>query len=291
MLVQPRDDELPLAVRHKLRLTLSDFATAERLGDAARKAHTVAPVHCEIDTGMGRQGFPVDKTVSDLRNLTRISNVDIEGIYTHFAMADRAEDPFTDNQLRTFRQIIKDLDKEGVPYEMVHAANSSGVLNFPQSAFDLVRPGLITYGVYPDGERPEDATFEPIMTWTTTTVLTRNLPGGASVSYGRTYFAPSPMRVAVLPLGYADGYPFYLSNKADVLIRGVRCPVRGRVTMNEMLVDITGVPEASVGDKVTLIGSDGGESITVEELAKRAETVPHNILTGISAHVTRDYIN
>lgn len=290
LLVQPREDDLPLVIRYKLRMALSNFATAEKLGDLARKAHTVAAVHCEIDTGMGRQGFSAEEAATELRNLTRISNVDIEGIFTHFAVAERAQDPFTENQLRVFRHVIKQLSKEGVPYEMVHAANSSAILNFPQSALDLVRPGLITYGVYPEATRPADSSFIPIMTWTTTIVLVRNIAGGASISYGRTYFAPSPMRVAALPVGYADGYPFHLSNKSDVLIRGTRCPVRGRVTMNEMLVDVTHVPDANVGDRVTLIGSDGSDSITVEELAEKAETVPHAILTGIGAHVTRDYI-
>jgi len=290
VLVHTRDDDLPLAVEHHLRLSISDFSTAERLGDIARKAHTVTHVHCEIDTGMGRQGFPIDQAAAELRNLTRISHVDIEGIYTHFATADTPQDGFAETQLRAFKQLIRTLDDEGVPYEMVHAANSAGALFLPASALDLVRPGLVTYGVWPGKTRPADCPFRPVASWTTNIVLVRSVAGGTSISYGRTYFAPAPLRVAAIPVGYADGYSVALSNKAEVLVRGKRCPIRGRVTMNEIMIDVTHVPEALPGDKVTLIGSEAGETITVEELAAKADLVPHRILAGIGPRVARDYI-
>ncbi len=290
VLVHTRDDDLALAVRHHLRLSISDFATAERLGDIARRAHTVTHIHCEIDSGMGRQGLLLDAAAAELRNMTRISHVDIEGIYTHFATADTPEDGFAENQLRGFKQLIKTLDADGVPYEMIHAANSAGALFFPASHLDLVRPGLITYGVWPGKERPADCAFRPVASWTTHVVLVRQMPGGVSLSYGRTYSTPSPSRIAAIPIGYSDGYPVALSNKGEVLIRGKRCPVRGRVTMNEILVDVSHVPDAAPGDKVTLIGAEAGETITVEELATKAELVPHNILTNIGPRVTRDYI-
>jgi alanine racemase len=289
VMVQPRPEELADAVRHQLRVGISDFQTAERLGDIARKEHTVAAVHCEIDTGMGRQGFQVEGAVEELRNVTRISNVDIESIYTHFAIAENPDDPFTENQARNFRQLVQQLDREGVPFESVHAANSGGLLYFPQFAMDMVRPGLISYGVWPGKTKPHDGPFKCIARWTTKVALVRDLAGGASISYGRTYFAPSPMKIAAIPVGYGDGYPYALSNRAEVLIRGVRCPVRGLVTMNEMLVDVTRLPECAPGDEVTLLGSDGSDEISVEELAGKAGLPPHNILTGIAAHVTRTY--
>jgi alanine racemase len=290
VLVHTRDDDLPAAVHHGLRLSISDFQTAERLGDIARKAHTVMHVHCEIDTGMGRQGFAVENAVTELRNLTRISHVDIEGIYTHFATADTPEDGFAEAQLRAFKQLIRELDKEGVPYEMAHAANSGGVIFMPASALDLVRAGLVAYGVWPGKVRPVDCPFRPVASWTTNIVLVRQVAVGTSISYGRTYFAPTPLRIAAVPIGYADGYPIALSNKADVLVRGKRCPIRGRVTMNEILIDVTHVPDAVPGDRVTLIGTEAGETITVEELAAKGDLVPHSILTGISPRVARDYI-
>ena len=289
VMVQPRQDDLPIAVRDKLRLTLSDLQTAEWLGDVARKAKSVASVHCEIDTGMGRQGFAVEEASPGLSDVTRISNVDIEGIFTHFASADIAEDPFTENQIRSFRQLLKQLDKDGIPYEAAHAANSAAIFNYPQSYFDMVRAGLCSYGVWP-GKRPDNVeSLERVVTWESSIVLIRDMPGGASVSYGRTYRVPGPTKLAAVPVGYADGYRVALSNRGDVLVRGQRCPVRGRVTMNEMMVDVTDVADAVVGDKVTLIGRDGTGEVTVEELAERANTIPYEIITGIGAAVAREY--
>jgi alanine racemase len=289
VLVQAPEQDFEAAVRHKLRLSVSDFAAAEKLGDEARKARSVVNVHCEIDTGMGRQGFLLPNAATQLRNLTRISHVDIEGIYTHFATAEKPEDGFADQQLRAFRQLIRELESEGVPYEMAHAANSAATLFVPASAFDLVRPGLITYGVWPGGVRPPDCPFRPVATWTSRISLLRNLPDGASISYGRTYFTSKATRIAAIPVGYSDGYPFALSNKGEMLVRGRRCPVRGRVTMNETLIDVSDVRDAAVGDKVTLLGSDGAESVTVEGLAALAGLPPHAILTGIGGRVDRVY--
>ncbi len=289
VLVQPRAADLADAVHHNLRLTLSDLQTAERLGEIARKTKTIATVHCEVDTGMGRQGFALEDAPEELRDLARISHLDIEGIFTHFASADVVDDPFTENQIRLFRQLLKQLDKDGVPYEAAHAANSAAILNYPQSSFDMVRAGLFAYGVWP-GERPKGADApERVISWESIIVLIRDIPGGASVSYGRTYRTPGPAKLASIPIGYADGYRFGLSNRGDVLIRGHRCPVRGRVTMNEMLVEVADVPGAAVGDKVTLIGRDGKEEITVEEMANKAHTIPYEIMTGIGAAVERKY--
>ena len=216
--------------------------------------------------------------------------MDIEGVYTHFATADTPEDGFTEIQLREFKQLVRRLDADGVPYELVHAANSAAALFLPASQLDMVRPGLLTYGVWPGKERPADCPFRPVASWTTNVVLVRQVPAGSSVSYGRTYFAAAPQRIAAIPVGYSDGYPIQLSNKAEVLVRGKRCPIRGRITMNEILIDVTRVPEAVPGDKVTLIGAEAGETITVEELAAKADLVPHRILAGIGPRVARDYI-
>jgi alanine racemase len=291
VLVQAQTDEFEAAVRHKLQLSVSDFRLAEKLGDEARKARSVVNVHCEIDTGMGRQGFAVENAATELRNLTRISHVDIEGIYTHFATAEHPEDGFADQQLRAFRQLMRELDAEGVPYEMAHAANSAAVLFLPASALDLVRPGLVTYGVWPLPDRPADCPFRPVATWTTNIAMIRNAKSGESISYGRTYFTGSNARIAEIPVGYADGYPVALSNKSSVLVHGRRCPVRGRVTMNQTLIDVTNVPQVAVGDTVTMLGSDGNDSILAEELAVHAGIPPHAVLTGINPRVRREYSN
>lgn len=289
VLVHPDDGALGPAIEHGLRLTISNVATAERLGEFARKAKKIAAVHCEVDTGMGRQGFSVEEAPSELLRLTRISNVDIEGIATHFPGADVPNDLFTQNQIKTFRQLLKQLDKNGIPFEMAHAANSAAVVNFPASALDLVRPGLMTYGVWPTSQPPADGPLKPVVRWTSRIALLRDLPGGASISYNRTYKAPSPMRTAIVPVGYADGYRHKLSNTADVLIHGARCSVRGSVCMDETVVDVTHLDAVAVGDTVTLLGNDGSESISVEELAQKAETIPYEILTGIGPRTKRTY--
>lgn len=289
VLVQPHEADLADAVRYKLRLTLSDLHTGERLGEVANKARTVAAVHCEVDTGMGRQGMSFEQAPSTIRDLTRISNIDIEGIFSHLPSADVVDDAFTEGQIRSLRQLLKQLDKDGVPYEAAHIANSAAVINYPQSYFDMVRVGLFTYGVWPCEAPTGQESPESVVSWVTNIVLIRDMPGGASVSYRRTYRAPGPTKIAALPIGYADGYRVSLSNRADVLVRGRRCPVRGRVTMNEMLIDVTDVPDAAVGDEVTLIGRDNNEAITVEELAEKADTIPYEILTGIGPAVTRKY--
>ncbi|MBN2308556.1 MAG: alanine racemase [Candidatus Hydrogenedentes bacterium] len=290
VLVTPPRDALGAAVEYDLRLTVSSVAAAERVGELARRANRVVPVHCKIDTGMGRQGFLPESAVADLLHLTRISHIDIEGVATHFAVAERPRDPFTGYQIKQFKQVLRQLDKEGVPYEMAHAANSAGIVNHPTaSTFSMVRPGLMTYGVWPCDPVPDPSPLRPVLRWETEVVLMKDLASGATIGYGRTFTARQRMRAAILPVGYADGYRFALSNRADVLIRGKRCPVRGRVSMDQIVVDVTHVPGVAAGDTATLIGADGEEAITAAELAERADTIPYDILTGIGPRVERVY--
>ena len=288
-LLQPSEDELVAAIRNSLTLTLSDLKTAERAGELAGKSNRILSVHCEIDTGMGRQGFQLDAEPKALLKITRISHVDIQGIFTHFPDADQDDPTFTNNQIKHFRHQIKDLSRSGIPFEMTHAANSAGLLNYPTSYFDMVRPGILTYGIFPTNDVPQETPFRPVASWMTRIVLVRNLPGGVGISYGRTYRTSSPERIAVLPIGYADGYPRALSNQGEVIIRGVRCPIRGTVTMNETMVDVTHLPNVAVGDTVTLIGQEGSVRIRAEELAQRCNTIGYEILTGIGMHVRRVY--
>ncbi|NUM52435.1 MAG: alanine racemase [Candidatus Hydrogenedentes bacterium] len=290
LLVQPDADALAAAIEANVRLMISDVQTAERLGELARKANKVVPIHCKIDTGMGRQGFSSETAVRDLLSLTKISHVDIEGIATHFAVADSTRDSFTSTQLRVFRQVLRQIEKEGIPYEMAHAANSGGVVNHEGSTFDMVRVGLMAYGVWPSDTPPAAHVLTPVLRWESKIVLIKELAGGASIGYGRTFTTHEASRVGVVPVGYADGYPLSLSNRASVLVRGKRCPVRGRVSMDQIVVELNDVPNASCGDAVTIIGSDGGESITAAELAERGGTIPYEILTGIGKRVTREYV-
>ncbi|HOT51854.1 MAG TPA: alanine racemase, partial [Candidatus Hydrogenedentes bacterium] len=239
VLVQPPEDALPALIEYNLRPMLSDVRAAERLGELARKANKMIPVHCKVDSGMGRQGFELDEAVRNMLFLTRVPNIDIEGVATHFPVADLPDNPFTLNQIRQFKQVLRQLDKEGIPYEIAHAANSAAILNYPSSAFGMVRPGLMTYGAWPGETPPASSPLKPVLRWETQVILVKELEAGASVGYGRTYTAPEASRVAILPVGYADGYKHSLSNKADVLIRGKRCPVRGSVCMDQIVADVS----------------------------------------------------
>ncbi|MCC6143881.1 MAG: alanine racemase [Candidatus Hydrogenedentes bacterium] len=291
IMVPPGKESLAAAAEFRLTFFLADVDTAEALGEIASRANRVIPIHCMIDTGFSRQGFPFDQALHDLQYLTRISHIDIEGIATHFPVADKVEDPFTYNQIKQFRQLLKQLDKSGIPYERAHAANSAAIINYPSSTLDMVRPGLMTYGIWPVETPPQQQILRPVLRWETHVIQVKALEPGSSIGYGRTYTTAHRMRAAILPVGYADGYKHSLSNKGVVLIRGQRCPVRGSVCMDQVVVDVSHLDRVEVGDIVTLIGADGGERITAEELAKIGGTIPYEIVTGISARVPRVYVD
>ena len=290
VMVQPELSALPAVIEHHLTLMISDIATAEALGEMAHRDNMVVKVHCKIDSGMGRQGFALKTSADDLQYITRISPINIEGIATHFPSADQTDDVFTYNQIKNFRQLLKQLDKHGTPYEMAHAANSAAILHYPTSTFDRVRVGLLTYGVSPIKNTSPRQEFKPVLRWEAPVTQVRTLEPGTSVGYGRTYTTPTQTRIAIIPIGYADGYKHSLSNRAQVLINGVRCPIRGSVCMDQIVADVTKIPQIQAGDIATLIGRDGNDVITVEELAQHAKTIPYEILTGIGARVPREYI-
>lgn len=289
VLMQPPPGALAPAVEHGLSLTLSDTKSSERVGELARRANKVISVHAKIDTGMGRQGFGLANAVNEMLFLTRISHIDIEGIATHFPVADVTRDHFTGNQVKAFRQFLKQLEKEGVPYDVAHAANSAGIINCPSSALDMVRPGLMTYGVWPTDQPSAENRLEPVLRWEAPIVLVKDIPAGTSIGYGRTYNAGEAMRAAIVAVGYADGYKYGLSNCGEVLIHGKRCFVRGTVSMDQVVVDVSHVPEANPGDMAVLIGKSGQDRITVEELAEKAGVIPYDILTSIGPRVSRFY--
>ena len=291
VMMQPPREALGYFIEHNLTLMVSDTAIADALGAQAHAARRVVPVHCKIDTGMGRQGINYDDALETLQYIKRITNIDIQGICTHFPSSDVVEDSFTQGQIKAFRQLLKQLEKTGFPYEMAHAANSAAIVNYRDSLFDAVRPGLICYGVWPSKTPSDTPVLKRVLRWETTVIQVRRLKAHATIGYNRTYTTYGPTCTAILPVGYADGFRYQLANKADVLIRGRRCPVRGAVSMDQIVVDVTAVPQVAPGDTATLIGIDGDMEITAEELAKKAGTISYDILTGIGPRVLREYIN
>lgn len=268
---------------HHLIPTVASRSSAQALAHWAERRGRPAPCHVKIDTGMGRIGMAPRTAREALVSFRQNPWLRVEGIYTHLACADSA--PATVQQLRLFDDTVADLKKGGEC--LLHAANSGGTLARPASRYDLVRPGLILYGAAPWPGLGRKIDLRPVLSWKTRVVFVKTVARGTPLSYGWTWKARRRSRIATLPVGYADGYPRALSNRGEVLIKGRRCPVVGRVTMDQILVDVTGLPGMDAGEEAVLIGGQGRERLTAEDLAGWAETIPYEILCGISKRVPR----
>jgi alanine racemase len=275
-------EEMEEAVRQKLTLTLSSFREAKKLEKIARALHRKPDVHFKIDTGMGRLGCWHPHAREELALIRRLPNLRVTGLCTHFAAAD-------DNAGLTAAQwkSISSLFEENSEL-LRHASNSPAVTRRYGFDADMVRLGLALYGIAP---HPEDQVLglRPILTWKSRITLIREMARGRTVSYGATYRVPSPQKQAVVAMGYGDGYFRLHSNASHLLVRGIRCPIRGRVTMDQIMIDITRVPGCRVGDEVVALGSQAGEEIRARELATQAHTIPWEILTNIGSRVPRSY--
>jgi alanine racemase len=266
------------AVAHDLTPVVASLESARRLGEVALRIGRRVDCHVKVDTGMGRIGAGPDAALDIVRALSDNKSVRVQGIYTHLASAEDGA-KFTAVQLKRFRRVVDALTREGLRPPLVHAANSAGALRHPGARFDMVRPGLAAYGLYPG--------FEPALTLKSKIVFLKTVAKGTPISYGGTWKAKRPARVATLPIGYGDGYARALSNKAAVLVGGRRCPVVGRVTMDQTMVDVTAVPSARVGDDAVLIGRQGRAEISAAELARLCGTIPYETATALSSRVPR----
>ncbi|MDD5495799.1 MAG: alanine racemase [Candidatus Omnitrophica bacterium] len=247
-----------------------------------------AKVHIKIDTGMGRIGIWHEEALNFIKNLAQHKNIIIEGIYTHFSSAGR-DSFFTTYQLESFEALLSQLEEFDIRIPLKHAANSIATVDFKKSHLNLVRPGLILYGMYPKHTFPKLIKLKPAMSFKTRIVFIKDTPPGRSISYGRSFITQKHTRIATLPVGYADGYGRNLSNKADVLIRAQRAPVIGRVTMDQTMIDVGHVKGVKVGDEVILIGKDGRNEIRMEKLARLAGTIAYEVVCAISNRVPRIY--
>ncbi|MCB9759393.1 MAG: alanine racemase [Alphaproteobacteria bacterium] len=271
------------AIELGLTPMLFDLESAARLDAAARAAGRPVAVHLKVDTGMGRLGVPYGEFEAFLDKLANFMWIRVEGMATHFAESE-SDPTFTREQGRRFRVAVAAARARSWEPTLLHASNSAAALGLPDLRFNLIRPGLALYGLPP---RPDlNPGLRPAMRVTTRVLYVKNIPAGYGVSYGRRWIAERPTRLATLPVGYADGYPRALSNRADVLIHGQRCPVRGAVCMDLVMVDVTDVvPAVRVDDEVELLG----EGIPADELAERAGTISYEIVTGFSQRIPRRY--
>jgi alanine racemase len=285
-------------VRHDLATILCTQSLAEALSREAEKQNKTVSIHIKVDTGMNRLGISPENLPTLLDQIKSLKNLKIEAISTHFSSADDEDLSITQTQLEKFQTALSILQKAGVHTTMVHTANTSALFKFPESHFNMVRPGLILYGALPSPslqsvfEREESLNpFQPVMQWKSQIILVKTIPKGQSVSYSGSFTAKRDSLIATLPIGYADGLHRILSNKMDVLIRGQRVPQVGNICMDMILIDVTEIPDVQAGDEVVLFGRQGDEIITVEEMASKGETIPYEILCNVGKRVPRLYLN
>ncbi|MBL7068418.1 MAG: alanine racemase [Candidatus Omnitrophica bacterium] len=282
-------DEVGAALKNNISLTLANNELLNIIEKKADSLKTTCRVHIKIDTGMGRIGawhedeaeLLIDKTISS-------KSIDVEGVYTHFSSAAR-DKVYTSYQIESFENLIGKLLNRNfnIPYR--HAANSIATVNLKRSHLNLVRPGLIVYGMYPKKGFKRFINLKPVLSLKTKIVYLKNVPPGRSISYGRTYLTQEHTRIATLPIGYADGYGRILSNKAEVLVKGEKAPVVGKVTMDQTMIDVGHIEDVKIGDEVVLIGRQGKNEITTERLARLAGTIPYEIVCSITDRVPRIY--
>ena len=283
------EEQIVDLVAHRLTPVVSDERILPVLAKAAHSHPTPYPIHLKAETGMGRLGFSPKELSRLLDNPVLRNPLQVEGVMTHLADADGTDTAFTERQLGAFHAILEQVRQRGLTVPLVHTANSAAIVRFPEAHFSLVRPGIMLYGYHtlPTSVPAPDLT--PVLSLRTTIVQLRTIPQGGTVSYNRTFVAKRPTRIAILPIGYADGYSRKLSNRGSVLIQGHRAPIVGLVCMDMIMVDVTDIESVQVGETVTLIGQQGGASIWADEIADWIGTIPYEVLCGIGPRVPRLY--
>lgn len=285
----PEQYEILLA--NDIRATIFDMNSALELSKLAQKMNVTANIHIKIDTGMGRIGYQVnEESANEIAQISRLPHMMVEGIFTHFAKADETDKTHVHMQLELFRKMINDLQERGVEIPMKHCSNSAGIIDLPEANMDMVRAGITLYGLWPSDEvHKERILLKPLMSVKSRVVHVKTLPKGCSISYGGTYTTDKTTVVATIPVGYGDGYARSLSNKGDVIIKGKRAPILGRVCMDQFMVDVTHIEGVQVGDVVTLLGSDGEETITMEELGNRSGRFNYEFVCDMGKRIPRVY--
>ena len=284
------EDMVDMAIRQEVNSLDYAKQLSERLAGTGKRLR----VHLKLDTGMSRLGFPVfhgERSYALIRQALQLPHLDWEGVFTHFPVADSFRDEdraFTREQFARFEAAIDAL-RGDVQFELRHCCNSAATLLYPEFALDMIRPGIATYGVSPAAELSGLIDLKPMMSLRTTISQVRDYPAGVSVSYGRSYTTDTPRRIAVLCIGYADGLSRRLSNNVSFLLHGKLVPELGRICMDMCMIDVSDVPEARVGDVVTVFGEDGGASYSVENMACQLDTIPYEILCGINKRTPRIY--
>ncbi|ABO51369.1 alanine racemase [Desulforamulus reducens MI-1] len=282
-------DQIGDALEYNVTLTVFRFDLAKKIAAIAQGRGQRATVHLKVDTGMGRIGFtPDEEGLAEITAVCALNGLDVEGIYTHFATADEQDKSYTRWQFKRFMLVLNRLEEQGITFSLRHCANSAAIMEFPETYLDLVRPGIILYGLYPSEEVDKGKLLlQPAMTLKARITHVKKVNSGTKISYGCTYTVPQETDIASLPLGYADGYPRLLSSKGQVLVKGKRARVVGRVCMDQCMVDVGHIAEVKVHDEVIIFG---GAELPVEEVATWLGTINYEVVCWVGSRVPRVYI-
>jgi alanine racemase len=278
-------------LKYDISQTVFQYDMAKRLSDIAVSLGKQAKIHIKIDTGMTRIGFKdTDESIQIIKEISKLPNLIIEGLFTHFACADESDKTSVRKQLSRFLVFADKLEKEGIHIPVKHVSNSASIIDLPEANLDMVRSGIVTYGMYPSDEVNKNSLMlQPALTLKSNVVYVKEVEAGTGISYNSTYITEHDSVIATIPVGYADGYPRQLSSKGRVLIHGKSVPIVGRVCMDQFMVDVTNIPDVKEGDMVTLIGQDGDESISIEEVANLVGSFNYELVCDIGKRVPRVY--
>jgi alanine racemase len=279
--------QLGQLLQHKLTPAISDLDTLRGLERLLRKRSRSLNFHLKVDTGMGRLGLLHSEVENWLPELSRLKALKLEGLFSQLSHAEDERGEHTRTQIENFRRVLERLQEAGFNPPSIHLANSAALIAEGSAHFTMVRPGLMLYGLYPAPEMARQVELKPVLSWKTRVLQVKQLPGGSSIGYGRTFVTQRESSIATLPVGYADGYHRLLSNRGAALVRGKRAPIVGRISMDLTMVDVTGIAGVSQGDEVVLLGRQGDHAVSADEMAGWAETISYEILTSISARVPR----
>ncbi len=283
------ENQISAYLVHNLTATVYDFKRVQMLSQAARKAHKTAVVHIKVDTGMGRVGVNWQDAPEFVTRVLQVTQIELEGVYSHFASSDTKDKSYAALQLQRFNQVLSYAEQQNIRIPLKHIANSGAILDMENSYFDMVRAGVMMYGYYPSTETTESVTIKPAMTLASKIIAVKEVEAGTAVSYNSTYKTDRRTRIATVPIGYGDGYNRLLSNRGTVLIRGKRFPVVGRVCMDQIMVDL-GSDDAQTGDDVILMGRQRDEEISIYEVCHLLSTIPYEVTCLITKRVPRKYI-
>lgn len=283
---QPYVKEL---VSYDVMAAVYNLEMAQWISEEAVRQNKTAKIHIKLDTGMSRIGFALtEENVSVIKEISQLDNLQIDGCFTHFAKADEKDLTFTKNQMKRYEDYVEKLEKAGISIRVHHISNSAGIMMMPEANLDMVRSGISTYGLYPSQEVDQSRLqLEPAMEIKSYVSYVKELEAGVGISYGGTYQTTGRTTVATIPVGYGDGYPRALSSKGAVLIHGKRAPILGRVCMDQFMVDVTHIPNVQMGDVVTLVGTDGEENISVEELGAKSYSFNYEFVCDVGKRIPR----